>query len=184
MLFVIAGMLGAGYYAMRSRLEFETRSRSPLAAISVMEQRLFLGERLLRDTDAASMAASIEVRLPLVDQVLLENVGRLPDDARYGPLGKKSLLRRIGLRGLDPGLFERPKSGFVMPFDRWIRAGLGKVMDQVMRDPAAVTPTGLNAATVQRLWQAYLDGAPGIYWTRVWAIYVFVRWCHRHRAYL
>lgn len=170
--------------AMRSRLLRETQGRSPLAAISVMEQRLFLGERLLRDTDAASMAASIEVRLPLVDQVFLENVGQLPDNQRYGPLGKKSLLRRIGLRGLDPALFERPKSGFVMPFDRWIRAGLGKVMDQVMRDPAAVVPTGLNPATVQRLWQAYLDGAPGIYWTRVWAIYVFIRWCHRHGAYL
>jgi len=169
---------------MRSRLLQETQGRSYLAAISVMEQRLFLGERLLRDTDAASMAASIEVRLPLVDQVLLESTGRLPDDERYGPLGRKSLLRRIGLRGLDPALFERPKSGFVMPFDRWIRAGLGKVMDQVMRDPAAVVPTGLNPATVQRLWQAYLDGAPGIYWTRVWAIYVFIRWCHRHRVYL
>lgn len=169
---------------MRSRLLRETQGRSPLAAISVMEQRLFLGERLLRDTDAASMAASIEVRLPLVDQVLLESTIRLPDDKRYGPLGKKSLLRRIGLRGLDPALFERPKSGFVMPFDRWIRAGLGKVMDQAMRDPATVAPTGLNPAAVQRLWQAYLDGAPGIYWTRVWAIYVFIRWCHRHGAYL
>ncbi len=36
--------------------------------------------------------------------------------------GKKAMLRRIGLRGLDPALFDRPKSGFVLPFDRWIRA--------------------------------------------------------------
>lgn len=170
--------------AMRSRLEFETRSRSPLAAISVMEQRLFLGERLLRDTDAASMAASIEVRLPLVDQVLFQNVDRMPEYERYHPLGKKSMLRRIGLRGLDPSLFERPKTGFVLPFDRWLRMRLGKVMDETMRDPAAVKPTGLNPLAVQRLWQAYLDGASGIYWTRVWAIYVFIRWCHRHGAYL
>jgi asparagine synthase (glutamine-hydrolysing) len=170
--------------AMRSRMLFETRSRSPLAALSVMEQRLFLGERLLRDTDAASMAASIEVRLPLVDRVLFENVGRLSDHDRYQPLGKKSILRRTGLRGLDPGLFERPKSGFVLPFDRWLRKGLGKMMDETMRDSVAVIPTGLNPGAVQRLWQAFLDGAPGIYWTRVWAIYVFIRWCHRNRAYL
>ena len=56
---------------MHSRLRGETRSRTALSAISVLEQRMFLGERLLRDTDATSMAASIEVRLPLVDQVLL-----------------------------------------------------------------------------------------------------------------
>ncbi len=170
--------------AMHSRLLRETQSRSPLSAISVMEQRLFLGERLLRDTDAASMAASIELRLPLVDQVLFENVDRLPDEDRYYPLGKKLVLRRIGLRGLDPALFDRPKSGFVLPFDRWMRLGLGKVMDQTMRDPVAVKPTALDPVAVQRLWQAFLAGAPGIYWSRVWALYVLIRWCHRHGVYL
>jgi len=170
--------------AMRSRLLHETRSRSPLSAISVMEQRLFLSERLLRDTDAVSMAASIEVRLPLVDQVLFENVDRLPDRDRYHPLGKKSVLRRIGLRGLDPALFERPKAGFVLPFDRWLRTGLGKVIDRLMRDPAAVKPTGLDAEAVRRLWQAFLEGAPGIYWSRLWAIYVLIRWCQRHQVSL
>lgn len=170
--------------AMRSRLLLETQSRTPLSAISIMEQRLFLGERLLRDTDATGMAASIEMRLPLVDQVLFENVSRLPDHERYHPLGKKSVLRRIGLRGLDPALFERPKTGFVMPYDRWIRMGLGKVMDKTMRDPDAVKPAGLNPEAVRRLWQSFLDGAPGIYWTRVWAIYVLIRWCDRHGAYL
>jgi asparagine synthase (glutamine-hydrolysing) len=169
---------------MRSRLLDETCSRSPLSAISVLEQRLFLGERLLRDTDATSMAASIELRLPLVDQVLFENVNRLNDRERYYPLRKKSVLRRIGLRGLDPALFERPKTGFVLPYDRWLRKGLGKVLDQTMRDPDAVKPTGLNPEAVQRLWQAFLDGAPGLYWSRVWALYVLIRWCHRHNAYL
>lgn len=170
--------------AMRSRLEFETDARSLLSVISVMEQRLFLGERLLRDTDATSMAASIEVRLPLVDQVLLENVGRLNDRERYFPLQGKSILRRIGLRGLDPALFEQQKTGFVLPYDRWLRRGMSKMMDQTMRDPAAVKPTGLNPDAVRCLWQAFLDGAPGLYWSRVWAIYVLIWWCHRHSVYL
>ena len=169
---------------MHSRLLHETGSRSPLSAISILEQRLFLGERLLRDTDATSMAASIEVRLPLVDQVLLENVNRLHDRERYYPLRKKSVLRRIGLRGLDPALFERPKTGFELPYDRWLRKGLGKVVDQTMRDPDAIKPTGLNPEAVQRLWQAFLDGAPGLYYSRVWALYVLIRWCHRHKVYL
>jgi asparagine synthase (glutamine-hydrolysing) len=170
--------------AMRARVLAESQGRSDLAAIGVMEQRVFLGERLLRDTDSTSMAASIETRLPLVDQVLLENVIRLPDHERFHPLRMKSMLRRIGLRGLDPALFDRPKSGFVLPYDRWLRSSLGKVIDATMRDPAMVQPTGLNPAAVLRLWQAFLEGAPGLYWSRVWAIYVFIRWCHRHRVYL
>src|SRR6516164_6766166 len=166
-------IIAAGLPAeMRARLLCEIRARSPLSAISVMEQRLFLGERLLRDTDATSMAASIEVRLPLVDHVLLEKVNELGDRDRYQPLQKKSMLRRIGLRGLDAKIFDKPKTGFVLPYDRWLRKGLGKVLDQTMRDADAIKPTGLNPKAVQRLWRAYLDGAPGLYWSRVWAIYV------------
>jgi asparagine synthase (glutamine-hydrolysing) len=169
--------------SMRERLLAETRARTPLSAISVMEQRLFLGERLLRDNDVASMACSLEQRVPLVDQVLFESVDRLPDRTRYQPLGRKAILRRIGLRGLDPGLFERAKSGFVLPFDRWIRRGLKDVMDQTLRDPQAVAPAGLDPAAVSRLWRAFLEEAPGVYWSRVWSVYVFIRWCHRNRVF-
>ena len=169
--------------AMRDRLAAETGGRTPLSAISVMEQRLFLGERLLRDNDVASMASSLEQRVPLVDHVLFESVDRLPDQARYQPLGRKAMLKKVGLRGLDPALFDRPKSGFVLPFDRWIRQGLKGVMNETMRDPQAIAPCGLNPDAVARLWQAYLDGAPGLYWSRVWSVYVFIRWCHRHRVF-
>jgi asparagine synthase (glutamine-hydrolysing) len=169
--------------AMRQRLIAETQARTPLSAISVMEQRLFLGERLLRDNDVASMASSLEQRMPLVDQVLFESVERVSDQARYRPLGRKAMLRRIGLRGLDPALFERPKSGFVLPFDRWIRRGLKDAMDQTLRDPHVIAPAGLDPAAVQRLWQAFLDGAPGMYWSRVWSVYVLIRWCHRNRVF-
>ena len=169
--------------AMRRRITAESRTRTPLSAISVMEQRLFLGERLLRDNDVASMAASLEQRVPLVDQVLFESVDRLPDRARYQPLGRKAMLRRIGLRGLDPALFERPKSGFVLPLDRWIRRGLQDAMDRTLRDPQAVAPAGLDPVAVERLWRAFLEGAPGMYWSRVWSVYVFIRWCHRNRVF-
>jgi len=36
---------------------------------------------------------------------------------------------------------------------------------------------------VERLWRAFLEGAPGIYWSRVWSVYVFIRWCHRNRVF-
>jgi len=168
---------------MLERLLGETRGRSPLSAVSVMELRLFLAERLLRDNDAASMAASIEQRVPLVDQLLFRTVDGLRDGDRFAPLGKKAILRRVGLRGLDPKLFDRPKSGFVLPYDRWIRRGLKDRMDETLRDAAAVRKAGLNPATVARLWEAFLSGAPGVYWSRVWAVYVLVRWCHRHGVY-
>lgn len=165
---------------MRSRVAAEAEGRPTLSAISILEQRLFLGERLLRDTDAASMSASIEVRVPLVDQILTKHVDRLPPAQRFSPVGKKSLLRRLGLRGLNSDLFDRPKSGFVLPYDRWLKRGLGRVVDETMRDASAITQTGLDPKSVGQLWTGFVTGAPGLYWSRVWAVYVLIWWRQRH----
>ncbi len=166
--------------AMRARLAREIEGRGSLETVSVLEQRLFLGERLLRDTDATSMSASIEIRLPLVDQGLLAAVMRLRTDARYEPVRRKDMLRRIGLKGIDPAIFERPKSGFVLPYDRWMRSTLGDQIDRVLTDPDLVRPAGLDPETVATYWRGFRDGAKGQYWTRVWALYVLVQWCDRH----
>ncbi len=170
--------------ALHQRLRAEIEQHPPHSAISALELRLFLGQRLLRDTDAASMAVSLEVRLPLVDSVLTETLAGVPDDLRYNPLGRKQLLRNVGLRGLDPALFERPKSGFVMPFDRWIRTHLGQIMDRTMRDPDAARAVGLNPDAVSRLWDAFQAGGKGMYWSRVWALYILMRWARKHQLTL
>lgn len=161
-------------------LSDEIAGRSPLGAVSVLEQRCFLGERLLRDSDAAGMAPSLELRLPLVDSSLAEHVSRMPIGPRYEPIGRKEALRRSGLVGLDPALFDRPKRGFVLPLEHWIRSRLGGEIDGMMRDHAAASAVGLDGPTVERLWDAYRAGAPGLYWSRVWSIYVLLRWCHTH----
>jgi asparagine synthase (glutamine-hydrolysing) len=165
---------------MAHRLRSEIAGRSPLASVAVLEQRCFLGERLLRDTDAASMAVSIETRLPLVDRVLFETVIRIPDEQRFFPLRRKQMLRNIGLQGLDASLFDRPKSGFVLPFDKWIRKGLTKTMADTMLSPSLCRSVGLNPETVAKLWQAFQSGQSGLYWSRVWAIFMLLRWCERH----
>ena len=165
---------------LRKELEREVVGRSALSSLGILEHRIFLGERVLRDTDAASMAVSLETRLPLVDANVVDVVTRLPDRVRFAPLGRKQALRDIGLEGLNPELFERPKRGFQMPFDRWIRQRLGGEMDSVMRDKQLCESIGLDGNTVGLLWRSFQDGNNGVYWSRVWAIYVLLRWCDRH----
>jgi asparagine synthase (glutamine-hydrolysing) len=107
--------------------------------------------------------------------VLLRAIGTARDEPRYQPLLRKAMLRRIGLRGVDPALFKRPKSGFVLPFDRWIRRGLNTAIDQTLRNPQAVSAAGLDAGAVRRLWEAFHAGNRDLYWSRIWAAYVLVR---------
>ena len=53
-----------------------------------------------------------------------------------------------------------------------------------LRDESAAAKVGLNGQAVARLWQGFQSGQPGLYWSRVWAIYVLMRWCHRHGVYV
>lgn len=175
--------LGDGYVGLPSEmvavLREETAGRTDLASIAALEQRLFLGERLLRDADSTSMAASIEMRLPLVDQQLLETVAAVPDGTRFHPVRSKAMLRRAGLRGLDPALFDRPKSGFELPFDHWLRGELGAEVNEVLTDRSLMVSVGLSPQGVADLWQAYQSGAPGLYWTRIWCLYALAVWARR-----
>lgn len=169
---------------LASRLLAEADGRGALEAVSVLEQRCFLGERLLRDSDAAGMAPSLEIRLPLVDHRLLGHVCGMPTGPRYEPVGRKAALRRAGLVGLDPALFDRPKRGFELPLERWIRGSLGPELDDTLRDHRLCSAVGLHGPSVERLWDAFRNGAPGLYWSRIWSLYVWIRWCHAHRVLL
>jgi asparagine synthase (glutamine-hydrolysing) len=161
--------------------ELIARSR-PLPAISMLELWCFLGERLLRDTDAASMASSLEVRVPFLDHEVVSAASALPEEERFQPLGKKQVLREIALRDLPAALFDRPKSGFVLPIDRWARNALKEEMTAALSDRDFCEAAGLDARAVGRLWSAFLAGSRGLYWSRVWAIYVLGWWCREHRV--
>lgn len=151
-----------------------------LHSISMLELSSFIGERLLRDTDAASMAVALEVRVPLLDHVLLEAVAGIEPGRRFTPMRKKQLLRDLALAHLDPALFDRPKSGFELPIDKWARRSLQPEMERLFLDDVLVNRVGLCARTVQLLWKSYLAGRPGLHWSRIWSLYVLLAWCRRH----
>ena len=94
--------------------------------------------------------------------------------------GKKRLLRNLALARFDPAIFERPKSGFVLPIDTWAKRRLQPRMERLLVDSSLVSRIGLRPEIVRLLWQSFAAGRPGMYWSRIWAIYVLVSWCERH----
>jgi asparagine synthase (glutamine-hydrolysing) len=151
-----------------------------LHAVSLLELSSFVGERLLRDTDAASMAVSLEARVPLLDWALWEKVAGIDPSRRFSPVGKKRLLRDLALERLDPTIFDRPKSGFVLPIGKWAKRSLQPEMERLLSDAALVGRAGLQPETVRTLWKSYVAGRPGLYWSRVWSIYALLSWCQSH----
>ena len=155
-----------------------------LHAVSGLELNSFIRQRLMRDMDAASMAVSLELRVPLLDHKVIEQVAGLDEHSRFLPLGRKELLRRTALARLDPRIFDRPKSGFVLPIDTWCRRSVRQQMEDVYHDAAMCERVGVNAKVAATLWHSFLRGNPGLYWSRVWAIFILVSWCARHRVAL
>lgn len=173
---VESGVPRERYQAVSQSIE----SDPALHATSTLELSFFLGERLLRDTDAASMAVALEVRVPLIDHVVIERLAEVPESMRFDPLGRKQLLRDLSLQGIDPTIFDRKKAGFELPLEVWCREQVGADIDATLRDETLCARVGLNPDAVQRVWSAFQAGAPGLYWSRIWSLYVLLWWCRRY----
>lgn len=154
------------------------------AAISNLEMRNFIGQRLVRDTDCASMAVSLEVREPLLDHRLIEEIARIETSRRFCPLRRKSLLRELALGGLDPRIFERRKTGFVLPLEKWLKSTIRERIVSVFEDRKLVESVGLDPDTLRRLYRAFETSNPEIHWSRIWAMYVLMWWAKQHNACL
>lgn len=173
---VRAGLPTSRLTELRSLIE----NNSLPYGIAMLELSLFVADHLLRDIDCVSMSVGLETRLPLLDERVL-SVWRSVDEALlFEPPLKKQALRDAALQRLDPSLFGRAKAGFVLPFEHWCRQSLKSIMDDVFRDREHMRSLGLNADAVSTLWQAYQRGEPGLYWSRVWALFVALWWCRTY----
>lgn len=162
------------------QLGHSLRNMSPLQSVSYLETQLFLTDRLLRDTDSASMAHSLEVRVPLVDTVLADSCWAMSDESRFLPLGTKPPLSSIAASGVDQSIFDRKKQGFEFPFDQWFNTYLRTEINSVMLDRSLIFASGLNPQSVGELWKSYLANPQNIYWTRVWSVYTLLKWFSIH----
>jgi asparagine synthase (glutamine-hydrolysing) len=162
----------------------EAFARAPdageLSRISYAEARTYTHDVLLRDTDQMSMAHGLEVRVPLLDHVLAEYVVGLPD-ARKWPNGIPKRLLVESLRGLVPHeIVHRPKQGFVLPFDRWMRGALRPFCEKRLA-PKRLGGRGIiRQRALQGLWQAFLSGRRSVSWSRVWVLVALDEWLERN----
>lgn len=168
----------------KQELARSVQGRGARTAVSLLEVALFLGERLLRDSDAASMAVSLELRVPLLDHRVVETAIAVPEGARFAPLGRKMLLRSLAMPHLDQTIFDRPKSGFVLPIELWAKDRLSSEIESNFENRSLVESAGLHPDALSRMWRAFKSNAPGLYWSRIWAPYILLEWCRRHHVSL
>jgi asparagine synthase (glutamine-hydrolysing) len=145
-------------------------------AISRLELSGYMSNTLLRDTDAMSMAHSLEVRVPFVDTKLVDFVLSLP--GRWKLDHRPKPLLADALADLLPRDFlARPKMGFTLPFEKWLQTDLRTEVASVLEDTSALSLPALHASTVQKLWRDFLQKPRAVGWSRPWSLYVLAKWC-------
>jgi asparagine synthase (glutamine-hydrolysing) len=149
----------------------------PVNRVACLELSTYLRNMLLRDTDCMSMAHSLEVRVPLIDHVLVEKMMRLPGTWKLDGSQRKPLLVGALSRPLPADILRQPKRGFEFPWNAWLRGELRSQVEETLREPGALEPV-LRWEQVRRLWNEFVEGR--VHWSRVWMFYVLRQWTGQH----
>jgi asparagine synthase (glutamine-hydrolysing) len=154
--------------------------RDSLNEVLLMDMRLYLENDILVKLDRASMMASLEGRVPLLNNDFVEYATRLPLDMKLRGLRSKFLFKRA-LRGLLPGtILNRPKKGFGIPVANWFRGPLREELLSVLSPERVARKGFFDPATVASLVGDHLAGRRDNR-KQLWTLFVFELW---HDGYL
>lgn len=141
----------------------------------------YLPDDILVKIDRAAMASSLESRMPLLDCRVVEFVWSLPSRMRISSGESKQLLRQVLYRYVPPALVDRPKMGFGIPIDIWLRGPLRDWAEALLGE-RRLNEEGLLATTaVRQKWLEHLSGKRD--WRYLlWNVLVFQAWLEHERA--
>ena len=160
-------------------LKAELAEAGGFGVVSAWELRTYMADVLLRDSDVMSMRHSLELRVPFVDRPLVEWLWRQPENLRRGSGAPKSALAAAVADILPPGLAERRKQGFSLPFPVWMRRELKPFLEDTFSNES-LDRSGLFArAAVQETWRRFLSGNDTREWSRVWSLAMLVAFTNR-----
>ena len=154
-------------------------SSEPHEFMMLRDLRTYLVDDVLHKVDRASMAVSIEARVPILDHRIVEFACRLPLAQKWMHGATKWPLRQVLNKYVPSVLFNRPKQGFGVPISNWLRGGLKAWAGEVIHDSDA--GEYLDAARVRKLWAEHQSGTRdrGVY---LWDTLTFLAWQRRFGA--
>ena len=134
-------------------------------AVARAEATHYMGDTLLRDTDANSMSQSLEVRVPFLDLPLVEYVSALPGRVKACHGGNnKPLLRMACRKVIRSDISRRPKTGFSLPIGDWMRGPMRDSCESAIKRVESLS--FLDANEVRSVWDAFLANRKTMHWSR------------------
>lgn len=142
-----------------------------------IDQQTWLPDTYLEKADKASMAVSLEVRVPFLDHELVEFAATIPAKYKVRGLSTKCILKKAFLSQLPEETLRKRKHGFEVPLNPWIAKKL-RFVPEILFDHRARSRGLFDQEYIQKLYRWHTEGK-GLYHDHLWLLIVFELWCQR-----
>jgi len=157
--------------------------RPPLDHLNRMmyvDLKTWLADVYMEKVDKATMAVSLEGRLPILDHRLVELAFQIPSSYKIRGGATKQILKKAVAHLLPPEVLSKPKHGFAVPTDPWFRGALRDFVYETLTDPRTKARGYFDSGYVERLYRLHREGKE-VYDTPLWLLLNLELW---HRTFI
>lgn len=162
-------------------LTIRERNLNAMERQSLFDLQYYLQDDLLTKVDRASMYYSLETRVPYLDHRLVELVLNISPHLRYRNEVSKYILKEILYQYVPRKLFQRPKQGFAIPLNKWLRNELQFLIHENLSDEIIKKFGVVDVELVKKYKSDFLAGADYLY-NRIWLLIVLHNWLQKNQS--